>query len=96
MFIWIGGSRTTLKIILDELFGENRFQNEIVWQRHDPHNDSISRYGRVHDLLFWYSTTEKPIYNYREITESLSEAALAEYRLAVTEKGEIMDWYEGN
>ena len=44
-----------VKIILDEIFGEDNFVNEIVWQRTDPHNDATSRLGRIHDTIFWYS-----------------------------------------
>jgi hypothetical protein len=34
-----------IRTILDELFGKNHFQSQIIWQRHDPHNDAINRYG---------------------------------------------------
>ena len=83
-----------MKVILDEVFGEARLQNEIVWQRHDPHNDAVNRYGRIHDIILWYSASEKPIYNYKEITDHLSEAAKDEYDLALSPDGEIVEWDE--
>ncbi|MER9412913.1 MULTISPECIES: DNA methyltransferase [unclassified Mesorhizobium] len=43
-----------LKLILDAIFGPDRFQNEIIWKRHSAHN-SAKRYGPVHDVLFFYS-----------------------------------------
>ena len=43
-----------LKIVLDEVFGESRFINEIVWKRTSAHSDS-STYANVHDSLLLYS-----------------------------------------
>ena len=45
-----------LKIILDEVFGENNFRNAIVWKRSDAHSDvaqgrNAPRKGLRHDLL---------------------------------------------
>lgn len=81
-----------VRAILDEVFGESRFQSQIAWQRHDPHNDAITRYGRIHDVILWYSKSERVVYNYTEITEPLSPQALKEYNLAVIEHGEIVPW----
>jgi DNA modification methylase len=81
-----------IKAILDEVFVESHFQNEICWQRHDPHNDAVNRYGRIHDVIYWYTRSDQRIYNYEDISEKLSPAALKEYSLAVLENGEIVDW----
>jgi adenine-specific DNA-methyltransferase len=42
-----------VKIMLDQIFGQNQFQNEIVWRRHFSHNDP-KKYGCVHDVIFYY------------------------------------------
>lgn len=42
-----------VKAIMDEVFGEQKFVNEIVWQRTASHNDP-GRYGSVHDSLLFY------------------------------------------
>ena len=42
------------KAILDEVFGYDRFLNDIIWQRTASHNDP-RRYGIVHDILFFYT-----------------------------------------
>ncbi len=42
-----------VKVMLDQLFSENGFQNEVVWRRHYSHNDP-KRYGCVHDVIFYY------------------------------------------
>ena len=43
-----------VKVLLDRVFGENNFQNEIVWKRSSAHSDS-KRYGANHDTLFFYT-----------------------------------------
>lgn len=47
-----------VKVMLDRIFGEDNFVNEIVWKRQSAHNDAKqgSRHlGRVHDTLFMYA-----------------------------------------
>jgi site-specific DNA-methyltransferase (adenine-specific) len=43
-----------IKVMLDEIFGANCFQNEIVWKRTSAHNDP-KRFGNVSDSIFFYS-----------------------------------------
>ena len=46
-----------VKVMLDQIFGENNFQNEIVWKRSGAHSDSkqgMARYGRLFDSIFFY------------------------------------------
>jgi adenine-specific DNA-methyltransferase len=43
-----------VKVMLDQIFGENQFQNEIVWKRSSAHSDS-KRYGANHDTIFFYT-----------------------------------------
>jgi len=43
-----------VKVMLDQIFGENNFQNEIVWKRTAAHNDP-RKYGNIHDTLFFYT-----------------------------------------
>ena len=44
-----------VKILLDEVFGEDNFRNEITWVRTASHNDSKQNYSRVKDSIFFYS-----------------------------------------
>jgi len=47
-----------VKVMLDQLFGENQFINEIIWKRISAHNDAkqgSKHLGRVHDTIFLYS-----------------------------------------
>jgi DNA modification methylase len=51
-----------LKIVLDTIFGKMNFRNEIVWKRTTAHSDP-SRWGRVHDTLFFYTKSENYTWN---------------------------------
>ena len=42
-----------LKVVLDALFGPDRFVDEIVWQRSHPHGNVSRSYGGIHDILFF-------------------------------------------
>ena len=55
--IWLHCDRNRshyLHALLDEVFGESGFVNEIVWQRISAHPDS-TYFGHVHDTLFFYA-----------------------------------------
>ena len=50
-----------VKILLDEIFGENHFINEIIWKRTFSHSDvgqGAKHLGRLHDIIFLYSMDE--------------------------------------
>jgi DNA modification methylase len=51
-----------LKVILDSLFGPDNFRNEIIWRRTHAHSSS-RRYGPVHDVILYYSRSDKYVWN---------------------------------
>lgn len=52
-----------LKAVLDEVFGEENFRNDISWARASSHNDAHTRFGRVKDTILYYSKSERTILN---------------------------------
>ena len=47
-----------LKILMDAVFGPQRFLTEIIWKRSSAHNDAKQgrkQHGRIHDILLFYS-----------------------------------------
>jgi len=44
-----------VKVMLDQIFGENNFQNEIVWKRTTAHGDAKRAYPNVSDSIFLFS-----------------------------------------
>lgn len=51
-----------IKAVLDEVFGEENFQNEIIWRRSTSHADA-QKFGQIHDALFLYTKSDRYIWN---------------------------------
>jgi DNA modification methylase len=51
-----------VKVMLDAIFGENNFQNEIVWKRGHAQN-TAGRYGNSHDTILFYDGSESHTWN---------------------------------
>ncbi len=51
-----------VKVLMDEVFGEDSFINEIVWQRFNFHADA-QRFGIVHESIFFYSKNSDYVFN---------------------------------
>jgi DNA modification methylase len=66
-----------VKIMLDQIFGENLFKNELIWQRTNSHNDA-GQYGRIHDTIFFYTKSEN--YTWHIISAGYDEAQLKRYK----------------
>lgn len=47
-----------LKIIFDEIFGQNRFQSEIIWKRTTARSEGVD-YNHVHDTILFYKKGSK-------------------------------------
>ena len=47
-----------VKLILDEIFGENHYHSEIVWRRSNSHNKTTDQYGPIHDVILFYSKSD--------------------------------------
>jgi DNA modification methylase len=45
--------------ILDKIFGEKNFRNEIIWKRANAKGLSFKRYAQNHDTIFYYSKSDK-------------------------------------
>ena len=64
-----------LKVILDSIFGIDRFLNEITWKRTSPHNDAKS-WSRTADKILFYAKGSAFIWNtpYSENSEEYQES----------------------
>jgi hypothetical protein len=52
-----------VKVVLDEIFGEGHFRNEIVWKRTVGTHGETKRYTAVHDTLLYYVKGPNPVWN---------------------------------
>lgn len=60
-----------LRCILEEVFGQNNFVNEIIWQKCNSKNFTSSSLSNVHDTIFLYSKNSD--YCFNEIFEELRD-----------------------
>jgi len=51
-----------LRVLLDSIFGPERFQNEVTWQRTTAHNDP-QRFGRVADRILFYCKSQSKTFH---------------------------------
>jgi adenine specific DNA methylase Mod len=56
-----------IKVLLDEVFDKDNFRNELVWKRTSAHANVSARYGNVHDLLFYYTKSQRFTWNQQHI-----------------------------
>jgi len=68
-----------VKIMLDQIFGENQFQNEILWKRQSAHSDATTKFPVITDSIFLYTKTGKYSFNV-QFTEHDPEYVTKFYR----------------
>ena len=73
-----------LRCILTEIFGPDRFKNEIIWRRIWTHSDT-NRFGNIHDTILFYTKSEK--YSWNDAYMDQSEEYLGSHYSKVDEFG---------
>ncbi len=61
-----------VKILLDEIFGEDNFRNEIIWHYYNKMQGNVNRFASNHDTIYFYS--KAPIFIFNPIKESRDKA----------------------
>ena len=51
-----------VKVMMDEIFGEENFVSEIIWKRTSAHS-SAKRYGPIHDVILFYGKSHNYLWN---------------------------------
>lgn len=52
-----------VKILLDEIFGDDNFRNEIIWQKIRTTKAQSTSFGNVHDAIYCYKKSEISYFN---------------------------------
>ena len=52
-----------VKVLMDDIFGNNNFRNDITRIKCNPKNFNRIGYGNIKDLILFYSKSKKPIWN---------------------------------
>ena len=66
-----------VKILMDEIFGEDNFRNEIIWKRATAHSDA-EFYGNNFDCIFFYTKSQSG-YRFNTTYQDYEESYLARF-----------------
>lgn len=67
-----------VKILMDEIFGEDNFVNEIIWH-YTGNSVPVQSFPKKHDTIFVYSNTNEKILQFDNILVEYSDLTLARY-----------------
>lgn len=67
-----------LKLILDEVFGDGNFVNEIIWW-YPSGSDPSTQFNRKHDSIFWYGKSEKHTFNFCDVAIPYTQEQLKRF-----------------
>lgn len=54
-----------VKLVMDEVFGEGNFLNEIVWHFRTYQGQVKNYFPRKHNIIYWYRKNDHPYFNLR-------------------------------
>ena len=67
-----------MKVLMDEIFGEDNFRNEIIWKRATAHSDA-EFYGNNYDCIFFYTFSTSD-YTYNTVYSAYDAEYIARFR----------------
>ena len=80
-----------MKIKMDEIFGINNFQNDIIWC-YRSQGFSKNKYSAKHDNILFYSKSKKYVFNMDDVREEeIADETLKRFGKEIEEKG----YFEG-
>lgn len=64
-----------MRLVLDEIFGKEKYKNEIIWQKTLSSKAQSKQFGNIHDSIFLYSKSDQNQFNpiFEERSESVTE-----------------------
>jgi DNA modification methylase len=76
-----------LNLLLDAVFGPERFRNEIVWCYTGPSAPKQRQFSRKHDVIFWYSRGDQWTFNADAVRVPYSGKTLENYKQGLVGSG---------
>ncbi|WP_300673956.1 site-specific DNA-methyltransferase [Helicobacter sp. UBA3407] len=67
-----------IKVLMDEIFGEENFRNEIVWYYKNASRSKV-KFANAHDTILWYGKNEDYIFNFNDVLVPF-ESGMTEWR----------------
>ncbi len=69
-----------LKMIMDAIFGNDNFRNEIIWFYHDSPGRPNKDFPRKHDVIFRYVMSEDYVFNDLDVRIPIMAASKQRYK----------------
>lgn len=79
-----------IKLVLDEVFGNDNFRNEIIWC-YQGTGKSLKQYKRKHDTIWFYGKSQTCIFNAKEIGVPFGEKQIKKFS-GKDEKGSYKEY----
>ncbi|MBQ9547265.1 MAG: site-specific DNA-methyltransferase [Bacteroidales bacterium] len=83
-----------VKILMDEIFGEDNFRNEIVWCYYGPGSPGMRQFNRKHDTIFWYSKSDEYTFNDSQIRIPHDSKTIDNFKKGLEGSGFVSDNYD--
>ncbi len=83
-----------IKIVLDEVFGESNFVNEIVWHYPDNFQGNVNGFAKNHNVIFWYSKTSNHISH--KVMIPLAKTTMRDKRIWSSEEKKLVSARDEN
>ena len=78
-----------VKILMDEIFGEDNFRNEIIWHYYNKMQGTVNRFASNHDSIYVYSKSDE--YIFFPVKEKREEQVRQIKRVWDKEKGKLVN-----
>lgn len=86
-----------VKVLMDEVFGEDNFVNEIVWCYNGPGSPGMQHFNKKHDTIFWYSKDKQDyLFNDKDIRIAHNAKTKDNFKKGLVGSGFISDTYDLN
>ena len=79
-----------LRCMLDEIFGVDNFNNEIIWWYKDPSGGTKRSFRRKHDTVLFYVKTSDYIFNVDAVRMPYSEGTLKQAKEGTISFGQVV------
>ena len=83
-----------VKILMDEIFGEDNFKNEIIWCYYGPGSPGMKQFNRKHDTIFWYTKSDEYNFYDQQIRIAHDNKTIENFKKGLEGSGFISDNYD--
>ena len=83
-----------LKLLMDSVFGNRNFRNEIVWCYTGPGSPKMRQFNRKHDTIFWYAKSENWCFNAEQVRVDHHGKTKDNFKKGLSGSGFVADTYD--